>query len=182
MDRRELSNQKRASLFGDAKPHEYALDPDFLDIIYRFAFGEVFYHGNMDDKQRELITLVVLATNQTLPQLRLHVGAALNVGLKPEEIKEAIYQCAPYIGFPRTLNALEQVNDVFKERSIRLPLESQRRVEENERFDEGLKLQVSIFGDAIHEMSRNARRIRSTSMSICRLFVLATSTRETVLI
>ena len=32
--------------------------------------------------------------------------AALNVGVSPVEIKEALYQCAPYIGFPKTLNAL----------------------------------------------------------------------------
>ncbi len=81
--------------------------------------------GSLTDQQRELITLVVLTTNQTLPQLRAHVGAALNAGLTPVEIKEAIYQCAPYLGFPRTLNALNQANDVFKERNIPLPLESQ---------------------------------------------------------
>ncbi|MEH7418841.1 carboxymuconolactone decarboxylase family protein [Neobacillus drentensis] len=55
-------------------------DPDFQDILSRFVFGEVFYQGNLDDKQRELITLVVLATNQMLPQLKAHVGVELNVG------------------------------------------------------------------------------------------------------
>jgi 4-carboxymuconolactone decarboxylase len=103
-----------------------------------------------------LITLVVLATNQTLAQFRFHVGVALNVGLTPVEIKEAIYQCAPYIGFPKTLNALYQANDVFKEKNISLPLESQKQIEENERFDEGLKVQVSIYGDIIEKMSKNA--------------------------
>ncbi|MGG3693898.1 carboxymuconolactone decarboxylase family protein [Heyndrickxia ginsengihumi] len=48
--------------------------------------GEVFYQGNLDDKQREFITRVVLATNQTLPQLKANVGAALNVRLTPIKI------------------------------------------------------------------------------------------------
>jgi 4-carboxymuconolactone decarboxylase len=156
MDRIELSKQKYAELFGNADFSAFATDPDFINILNRFIFGEVAYHGGLNNKQRELITLVVLATNQTLPQFRVHVGVALNVGLTPVEIKEAIYQCAPYLGFPKTLNALYQANDVFKEKNIALPLESQRQVEENERFDEGLKVQVSIFGDIIHQMSKNA--------------------------
>lgn len=156
MNRIELSKQKITELFGDADSSALPTDPDFFDILNLFIYGEVFYQGNLNDKQRELITLVVLTTNQTLPQLRGHVGAALNVGLTPVEIKEAIYQCAPYIGFPKTLNALSQVNDVFKEKNISLPLESQKQVEENERFDEGLKVQVSIYGDIINQMSKNA--------------------------
>jgi len=118
MDRIELSKQKHKELFGRLEPNDFSLDPDFIDILNRFIFGEVACHGSLDNKQRELITLVVLATNQTLPQLKAHVGASLNVGLTPVEIKEAIYQCVPYIGFPKTLNVLQQANDVFKERDI----------------------------------------------------------------
>lgn len=156
MNRIELSKQKFAELFGNVDTSAFETDPDFSDILNRFIFGEVFYHGTLDDKQRELITLVVLTTNQTLDQLRGHVGAALNVGLSPVEIKEAIYQCAPYIGFPKTLNALSHVNDVLKEKNISLPLESQKKAEEDERFDKGLNVQVSIFGDMIKQMSKNA--------------------------
>ncbi|CAM3064189.1 carboxymuconolactone decarboxylase family protein [Paenibacillus sediminis] len=130
-------------------------DPDFQDILSRFIFGEVFYQGNLDNKQCELITLVVLATNQTLPQLKAHVYAALNVGLTPVEIKEAIYQCAPYLGFPKTLNAIIEVNEVFKARNIALPLESQKQVEENNRFDKGLAVQVEIFGEVIAKNREN---------------------------
>ncbi len=121
-----------------------------------FIFGEVFYQGNLDDKQRELITLVVLATNQTLPQLKAHVGAALNVGLTPVEIKEAVYQCAPYIGFPKTLNAINEVNEVFKSKNIAIPFESQKTVNEDNRFDKGLATQVEIFGDVIAKMQESA--------------------------
>ena len=105
---------------------------------------------------RELITLVVLATNQTLPQLNAHVHAALNVGLTSVEIKEAVYQCAPYIGFPKTLNAINEVNEVFKAKNITLPIESQKTVEEENRFDKGLAVQVKIFGDVIKKMQESA--------------------------
>ncbi|WP_141604056.1 carboxymuconolactone decarboxylase family protein [Terrilactibacillus laevilacticus] len=156
MDRVEKSNEKYKQLFGDGVPAAYATDPDFQDILSRFIFGEVFYQGNLDDKQRELITLVVLATNQTLPQFKAHVGAALNFGVTPVEIKEAIYQCAPYIGIPKTLNAINEANEVFKAKNIELPIESQKQVDEDNRFDKGLATQVEIFGDVISKMQESA--------------------------
>ncbi|MEH7116291.1 carboxymuconolactone decarboxylase family protein [Neobacillus vireti] len=156
MDRVEKSQETYKQLFGDGVPAAYATDPDFQDILSRFIFGEVFYQGNLDDKQRELITLVVLTTNQTLPQLKAHVAAALNVGLSPVEIKEAVYQCAPYIGFPKTLNAINEVNDVFKAKNIDLPIESQKQVDEETRFDKGLSVQVEIFGEVIARMREAA--------------------------
>lgn len=156
MDRVEKSKEKYQQLFGNGVPAAYATDPDFQDILSRFIFGEVFYQGNLDDKQRELTTLVVLTTNQTLPQLRAHVGAALNVGLTPVEIKEAVYQCAPYIGFPKTLNAINEVNEVFKAKNIALPIESQKNIEEDHRFEKGLATQIEIFGDVIAKMQESA--------------------------
>ncbi|MGG0471493.1 carboxymuconolactone decarboxylase family protein [Priestia aryabhattai] len=156
MKRTEKSKEKFRQLFGDGVPATYTTDPDFQDILSHFIFGEVFYQGNLDDKQRELITLVVLATNQTLPQLKAHVNAALNVGLTPVEIKEAVYQCAPYIGFPKTLNAINEVNEVFKAKNIALPIESQKTVDEDNRFQKGLAAQVEIFGDVIKQMQESA--------------------------
>lgn len=156
MNRMDQSQATYKRLFGDGVPAAYATDPDLQDILSRFIFGEVFHQGELDDKQRELITLVVLAANQTLPQLKAHVHAALNVGLAPVEIKEAIYQCAPYIGFPKTLNAVAEVNEVFAARTIALPLESQKQVTEETRFDKGLAVQTEIFGDVIAKMRDSA--------------------------
>ena len=156
MNRIELSNQKIKELFGDAAFSSATTDPEFLDFMNHFIFGEVYYHGSLSDKMRELITLVVLASNQTLEQLRVHVAVALNVGVSPVEIKEALYQCAPYLGFPKALNAIEQANEVFKERNIALPVEGQKQVNEENRFEEGLKVQKTIFGDIIDEMHKNA--------------------------
>jgi 4-carboxymuconolactone decarboxylase len=157
MDRIEKSKQKLKQLIGDNLPAATDTDPDFQDILNHFIFVEIFYQGgNLSDKERELITLVVLTTNQTLPQLQAHTNVALNVGLTPVEIKEAVYQCAPYIGFPKTLNAISEINEGFKARNIELPIESQKRVDEDNRFDKGLSVQIAIFGDVIAKMRANA--------------------------
>jgi 4-carboxymuconolactone decarboxylase len=171
MNRIEKSKEKFNQLFGEGVTAVRATDPDFQDILNHFIFGEVFYQGNLDDKMRELITLVVLTTNQTLPQLKAHVSAALNVGLTPVEIKEAVYQCAPYIGFPKTLNAINEVNEVFKSKNIALPIESQKQVNEENRFDKGVSVQVEIFGDIITKMQEstpsNQKHIQEYLSAFC---------------
>lgn len=156
MNRVEKSEEKFKQLFGDKVPPTFSTDPDLQNIMSRFIFGEVFYQGNLDDKMRELITLVVLTTNQTLPQLKAHIHAALNVGLTPVEMKEALYQSAPYIGFPKTLNAINEANEVFQENNIALPIASQMTVDEDNRFDKGQDVQVAIFGDVIEKMRESA--------------------------
>ncbi|MDO7907502.1 carboxymuconolactone decarboxylase family protein [Paenibacillus sp. JX-17] len=155
MDRIEKSAEKFRQLFGEQAPAAHDTDPDFQDILSRFTHGEIFHQGNLDDKQRGLITLVVLAANPTLPQLKENVRAALRVGVEPVEIKEAVYQCAPYIGFPKTLNAIHEVNEAFKANHISLPVESQAKVNETTRLDEGFAVQVQIFGNVIKEMKEN---------------------------
>ncbi|WP_176585602.1 carboxymuconolactone decarboxylase family protein [Priestia megaterium] len=171
MDRVEKSREKFQQLFGEGVSPIHSTDPDLQDILSHFIFGEVFYQGNLDDKMRELITLVVLTTNQTLPQLKAHVSAALNVGLTPVEIKEAVYQCAPYIGFPKTLNAIHEVNEVFKAKNIPLPIESQKSVDEDSRFQKGLDVQVEIFGDVIKKMQEstpsNQKHIQKYLSAFC---------------
>jgi 4-carboxymuconolactone decarboxylase len=46
-------------------------------------------------------------------QLRKFAKSALNVGLSREEVIEAVIQTAPYGGFPRALNGLAILSDVF---------------------------------------------------------------------
>ena len=78
--------------------------------------------------------------------------ASLNAGCTPVEIREAIYQCAPFIGFPKTLNAISTMNEVFAENGIELPLPSQKTLtgeNEDERYRKGLKIQDSLYGTEI---------------------------------
>lgn len=124
-------------------------DPELMDILQKFIFGDIFATGSLDHESRELITCTVLTVMQTLPQLKAHAGAALNVGVTPIELREAVYQCAPFIGFPKTLNAVATINEVFVERGIALPLDKQDNVSEEERFERGKAIQYPIYGDEI---------------------------------
>ncbi len=151
VDRAQLSDDKYRELFGDPDSSVSEQDPELMLILRRLIFGEVFHIGELDDHTRELITIVVLTTLQTLPQLRAHTAAALNIGVTPVQIREAVYQCAPFIGFPRTLNAVAMINEVFTTRGIALPLPPAGTVDEEDRYDKGRAIQFPIYGDEIAE-------------------------------
>lgn len=152
MNRVEKCKEVYAELFGgEPATMESGNDPELMIILQRFIFGEVFETGTLDKKTRELLTVVCLTAIQTLPQLKAHVQAALNAGNSPLEVREAIYQCAPITGFPRTLNAVSVADEVFQENGITLPLPTQGRTEESERYEKGLALQFPLYGNEIKE-------------------------------
>lgn len=84
----------------------------FNDFLSGYCFGDFYTRDALDDKDRELITFCVLATlGGCENQLRSHVHANLNVGNDKEVLIDALTVLLPYIGFPRTLNALAIINE-----------------------------------------------------------------------
>ena len=152
MDRKERTEQKMQQLFHSHAAGNEGPDGAFMQILQGYIFGDVCYTGSLDNRMRELVTVTVLTTLGTLPQLKAHVGASLNAGCTPVEIREAVYQCAPFIGFPKTLNAISTMNEVFTENGIDLPLPSQTTLtgeSEDERYQKGLAIQAPLYGDEI---------------------------------
>ena len=94
-------------------------DPEFMDILRKFIFYDIFSEGNLEEKTRELITITALSVLQCLSQLKAHIGAGLKIGLLPLEIRESIYQLAPFIGFPRTYNTISVMNEVFEQKGLK---------------------------------------------------------------
>lgn len=151
MTRVEICNQNLAKLFNGLQLSDEGTDAELMQILQKYIFGEVFTVGDLDIKTREMITITALTTMQTLPQLKGHIGAALDVGVTPVEVREVIYQCGTMVGFPRALNALSMMNEVFKERSIKTPLEKGATVDENNRHQKGLEIQQSLYGSKMKE-------------------------------
>ena len=146
-------------------------DEDLQNIFNNFVYGEVYNHGSLEPKLRELITLVSLTASQGNSMIAEHVEAALNAGASAIEIKEALYQCAPYAGFPRVFASLEEANKVFKDKNIKLPLPSQATVSEDTRFEKGLEIQTNTFGQRILDAHLNApenqKHIQNYLSSMC---------------
>lgn len=150
MDRNERKEQKMQELFHSPAAGNEGTDGEFMQILQGFIFGDVCYTGSLDNRQRELITVTVLTVLSALPQLKAHVNASLNAGCTPVEIRETVYQCAPFIGFPKTLNAIGAMNKAFTGAGIELPLPSQKTLADDDlRYEKGLELQSPIYGTEI---------------------------------
>ena len=91
--------------------------PDFARYLVEFPFGDIYSRPGLDLRAREIAVIAALtAMGNARPQLKVHLHAALNVGLSREEIVEVLMQMAVYAGFPAALNGLFAAREVFAER------------------------------------------------------------------
>ena len=91
--------------------------PEFARYVIEFPFGDIYSRPGLDLKSREIAVVAALtALGNAAPQLKVHIHAALNVGLTRQEVIEVIMQMAVYAGFPAALNGLFAAKEVFKER------------------------------------------------------------------
>ena len=77
--------------------------------------ADFYTRGTLDLKMRELITFcAICCLGGCEPQAKSHAGANISVGNTREMLIDAVTQCLPFIGFPRTLNAISCINEVTR--------------------------------------------------------------------
>ena len=75
------------------------------------CFGDYYTRTGLDLKQRELITFCFLAAQGGCePQLIAHAKGNMNLGNNKDFLIRVVSQCLPYIGYPRSLNAISCIN------------------------------------------------------------------------
>lgn len=95
------------------------LSPELSRLGIDFPFGEFYAKDHLLDlKTRELITISTLVTQGTLPQLKAHLHAALNVGCTPVQIEQTILQLIIYVGMPKVINAMKIFKEIQHEKSL----------------------------------------------------------------
>ena len=87
-------------------------------FVVEFPYAEIYTREEVDLKTRELCTVAALTVLGTVPQLKDHINAALNVGNSPTEVVEIIMQMSAYCGFPKSINGVVAAKEVFKERNL----------------------------------------------------------------
>lgn len=99
-----------------------AVSPDFGRYVVEAGFADVYGRPGLTLAQRQLLNVGVLtALGGAEPQLAVHIRGALNVGVTPEEILEAVFHVALYAGHPRAGNALRVAREVFDEYGVPRP-------------------------------------------------------------
>ena len=139
----EAGAQKQVDLFGEDMADFYQSGPEETRHINRWlaenCFGDYYTRTGLDDAQREMITLCFLAAQGGCepqlvshaqremitfclliaqggcePQVVSHVRANLRVGNDRAFLIKVVSQCVPYIGYPRSLNALRCIDEAVE--------------------------------------------------------------------
>lgn len=80
------------------------------------CFGDYYTRTGLDYKQREMITFCFLAAQGGCePQLIGHAKGNMNIGNDKAFLIRVVSQCLPYIGYPRSLNAISCINKAAEE-------------------------------------------------------------------
>lgn len=116
-DRLEKGEQAQIDIFGDSMKDFYLSgDEDSKHINYWLTdncFGDYYTRNGLDYRQREMITFCFLAGQGGCePQLKSHVAANFRLGNDQDFLIKIISQGIPFIGYPRSLNALRCVKEV----------------------------------------------------------------------
>lgn len=116
-NRFEKGLNKQISLFGQQMADRQTKGPKLRKNINQWldsnCFGDYYTRTGLNDQEREMITFCfILAQGGCENQLRGHTAGNFNVGNSKEKLYQVIEQCMPYIGYPRTLNAMAIVDEI----------------------------------------------------------------------
>ena len=115
-NRREAGTQAQVDIFGEGMRYFWKSGPEESRHINLWladnCFGDYYTRTGLDYQQREMITFCFLAAQGGCePQLTSHAAANMRIWNDKAFLIKIISQCLPYIGYPRSLNALRCVND-----------------------------------------------------------------------
>lgn len=105
-DRLEKGSQAQVDIFGEGM-RDFWKKGHVNRWLAANCFGDYYTRKGLDFTQRELITFCFLAAQGGCePQLISHAAANIRLGNTKEYLMKVISQCLPYIGYPRSLNAV----------------------------------------------------------------------------
>jgi 4-carboxymuconolactone decarboxylase len=89
------------------------------DFLAANCFGDYYTRNGLDLKTRELLTFAMLISlGGCEPQVKGHVTGNLKVGNDRARLVDVVTQLLPFIGYPRTLNALRVIDEVVPPMNI----------------------------------------------------------------
>ena len=123
MDERQRYEQGmkvRRAVLGDAhvdatleKRNEF--NEAFQDLITRYAWGEIWTRPGLTKQTRSMLTLAMMVALNRPDEFRMHLRAALNNGVRREEIQEVLLHTAIYCGVPAANSAFHIAEEVFSQ-------------------------------------------------------------------
>ncbi len=113
--------KKRRKVLGDAwvdrsSARKNEFNADFLDLITRYAWGDIWMRPHFDERTRRIIVIASMIALGRWEEFRLHTRAAIvEGGFSKDDIKEIILQQAIYCGVPTANSAVKEAEAVLAE-------------------------------------------------------------------
>jgi 4-carboxymuconolactone decarboxylase len=92
------------------------ISPDLGHFIIEYSFGSVYSLDKLDNKSKEIVAVSSLIAQREVPEMKVHFNGALNTGSTINEVKEIILQMSVYVGFPKSICAMNTFREVLEER------------------------------------------------------------------
>lgn len=107
-------------IFGEMIDNMYAAAPENQKHIQRYlsanCFGDYQTRTGLDARQREMLTFsMLISLGGCESQVKGHIRGNVAVGNDKQTLLAVVTQLLPYIGYPRTLNAIACLNEVIPE-------------------------------------------------------------------
>ena len=117
--RHDQGMKTRRAVLGDAHvdrtlKNRTKFNEPFQDLITRYAWGEVWSRPGLPRKTRSLLTLCMLVALNREAEFRMHLKAALALGISRDEVQEVLLQAAVYCGVPAANSAFHAAQEVFE--------------------------------------------------------------------
>lgn len=139
-------------MFPDVNLNENDPDYDYAVRYENWAYNEVVNANDLDERHRTLAILATCMGAMAVDEFSVLIPSAINTfGLKPEEIKEVIYQGTAYLGMARVHPFLVKTKEVFRAMGIEESKESRLTNTEETRQPTGTEAQMKIFGEGMKD-------------------------------
>ncbi|SOU05247.1 4-carboxymuconolactone decarboxylase [Xanthomonas arboricola] len=121
-ERYQAGLRERRRVLGDAHvERSLAARTEFTDefqtLITRYAWGTIWTRDGLPAHTRSLLTLAMMVALGHDEEFKLHVRAARNNGVTPEQIKEVLLQAAVYCGVPAANHAFALAKPILEEQA-----------------------------------------------------------------
>lgn len=114
--RREKGTDIQVEIFGEGMK-EFWKGGHINKWLAGNCFGDYYSRKGLNLKQREMITFCFIAAQGGCEaQLISHASGNMRIGNDKEFLMKVVSQCLPYIGYPRSLNAVRCINEASKQK------------------------------------------------------------------
>ena len=144
-------------------------DPS-LEVIHSAFVSEVSEDNDLlTERDKALIDIVSLGAQRSVSLLAERIESALDDGIPPVEIQEALIHLAPYAGIAAADESLCILDAILSDRGIVIE-ESQERFPEDMRFSKGLETQVQVAGEGMRAFAEMDHMPRTNEYLITNCF------------